>query len=116
MKGEWQTLNSTEEASGILREFNTNGITKCSCCSSGNRQRIFWKNLTLGVVKDFQSMLGTLSSRNEINQVLHETLNLEWIQHWSIEALGPMITKNKILPMQKSMVSANRVSSKNEKL
>lgn len=53
MKGEWQTLNSTEEASGILREFNTNGITKCSCCSSGNRQRIFWKNLTLGVVKDF---------------------------------------------------------------
>ena len=34
MEGEWHTLNSIEEASNLLREYETNGITKFSCCSS----------------------------------------------------------------------------------
>ena len=37
MEGEWHTLNSieeVEEASNLLREYETNSITKFSCYSS----------------------------------------------------------------------------------
>ena len=34
MEGEWHTLYSIEEASNLLREYETNSITKFSCYSS----------------------------------------------------------------------------------
>ena len=34
MEGEWHTLSSTEEALNVLREYETNSITKFSCYSS----------------------------------------------------------------------------------
>ena len=43
------------------------------------RQGIFWKNLTLGVVKVFQTVLESLAPRNQINQVLPEIPNDGWI-------------------------------------